>query len=676
MKKLTTMRMSIRAKLLGGFMLVVILLLAVFGIAYTGLSDMGDKKDEVVKQSEIESHLQNMEYHAVTRYYMVKDWVASIGGPQEETYFQKAEAIKQNYYTEADTLRGLLPVDQVAVLEDIVKYGEAIITITGNTEGQMDLAAMMESNKASQAAKAALKGSATEAMLAAQKSADDAKTSAIIMTSIMAGIAVALALVIGFLISRSIANNTKKVVQAADQIADTDLAALASATAAMSEGDLTRSVAVQTQPIAVKSNDELGDLANSFNRMIARLHETGQSFSLMTTKMSGLIGKVAENSVQLSSASDQLASSAEQAGSATQQVASTTQQMAKGAGDQAVSTQETAKAVDQLTEVISQIAKGAQDQASGVEKATSAIGEVSTSAQQMAKNALGAADSAKKAAQTAKTGTEVTRKTVEGIERVRDSSLAVFQKISEMNKNSEQIGRIVAVIDDIAAQTNLLALNAAIEAARAGEHGRGFAVVADEVRKLAERSSTATKEIAALITGIQSNIGESAKAMEQGQHEVDEGCKLATQSGKALEEILREATEAANQIEQISRGAQQVSNSTNDLVSIIDSVGAVTEQSMAATEQMTANAQQVANAIENVAGIAEENSAATQETSASAEEMSSQVEEIVAASLSLKQMAEELQTTVSVFKTNGHGAHKDLAGSETLSVNEKVLVRN
>ncbi|MDD5093659.1 MAG: methyl-accepting chemotaxis protein [Dehalococcoidia bacterium] len=676
MKKLTNMRMSIKAKLLGGFLLVIILFLAMFSLGYMGLNTMGDKKDEIVKQNEIAVTMEKMDYEAVVAFFSAMNG-ASPTNPMAATYRDLAAQHRTVFLDIVDTLRTLLPPDQIAVLNDYGEFSEASYVAAANPAG-LDIKAMAESQQKMAVGKDTLKTSTADAMLAAQKSADDAKTSAIIMALIMSAIAVALAIVVGFFLSRSIANNTKKVVKAADQIADTDLVALASATAAMSEGDLTRSVSVQTQPIAIKSNDELGDLAKSFNRMIARLYETGQSFSLMSAKMSGLIGKVAENSIQLRTASDQLSSAAEQAGSATQQVASTTQQMAKGAGDQAVSTQETAKAVDQLTEVISQIAKGAQDQASGVQKATSAIGEVSTSSQQMAKNAIGAADSAKKAAQTAKTGTEVTKKTVEGIERVRDSSMAVFQKISEMNKNSEQIGRIVAVIDDIAAQTNLLALNAAIEAARAGEHGRGFAVVADEVRKLAERSSTATKEIAALITGIQSNIGESAKAMEQGQHEVDEGCKFATQSGKALEEILKETTEAANQIEQISRGAQQVSNSTHDLVSIIDSVGAVTEQSMAATEQMTANAQQVANAIENIAGIAEENSAATQETSASAEEMSSQVEEIVAASLSLNQMAEELQTTVSVFKTNGHGhgTHKDIAGSEKLSVNEKVLVRN
>ena len=236
------------------------------------------------------------------------------------------------------------------------------------------------------------------------------------------------------------------------------------------------------------------------------------------------------------------------------------------------------------------------------------------------------------------------------MERIRGTVDVASERLMELGARSEEIGKIVAVIDDIAAQTNLLALNAAIEAARAGEQGRGFAVVSDEVRKLAERTATATKEIADLIGNVQKGVEDSVKAMEEGQNEVKEGYRLADEAGIALNDILQAAGNVSDQIDQISARAQQINASSNELVQVIDNVGSITEQNTAATEEMSANATQVSKSVESVAGIAEENSAATQQVSASAQEMSAQVEEIIASSQSLKQMADELQKAVATFR--------------------------
>jgi methyl-accepting chemotaxis protein len=250
-------------------------------------------------------------------------------------------------------------------------------------------------------------------------------------------------------------------------------------------------------------------------------------------------------------------------------------------------------------------------------------------------------------------GARKTHETVEGMGKIKTAMDAVSLRVMDLGKRSEEMGNIVGTIDDIAAQTNLLALNAAIEAARAGEQGRGFAVVADEVRKLAERSSIATKEIATLVGGIQSEVREAVGAMQQGSKEVEAGYKLAADAGAALDDILARSNKVGKQVDQISAAAQQLQELSGNMVEAIDRINHIIEQNAAATEEMTASSGAVSKSVEATASVAEENSAAAEEVSASVEEMSAQVEEALAAAQSLTDMADDMRKSVAVFKTDG-----------------------
>lgn len=366
--------------------------------------------------------------------------------------------------------------------------------------------------------------------------------------------AMILSLVGGYLLARSIGRPLVELTQAAEQVVTGDV-------------DL---------HLTVRSDDELGRLTKAFQGLIEYIRDVasvaeriarndltvrikpksekdilGHAFSNMIANLRGIIETLRDSVTVLAERADEISHSAEQ--------------MSEG----------TRMQVDQFGQV------------------GGAIEEMTATIIQSSKNAAEARDGAKKASDTANIGGQIVGESIQGMQNIANVMAESAESIKQLAGSAHQIGDIVRVIEDIADQTNLLALNAAIEAARAGEQGRGFAVVADEVRKLAERTAKATGEITGKIKRIQKETDQAVKSMDAGLLKVEEGRTLADKAGDSLNEIVVVSQQVMDMIQQIATAAEQQSVTAEELSRNVDSVAGISQTSAAEAKKSADVAEQL-----------------------------------------------------------------------------------
>ncbi len=238
----------------------------------------------------------------------------------------------------------------------------------------------------------------------------------------------------------------------------------------------------------------------------------------------------------------------------------------------------------------SQIATGTDEVAHQTNSVAAASGEMAATSNDIAHNCLSAAETSNHASETARSGAEIVNRATNGMARIASRVKETATTVVSLGARSDQIGQIIGTIEDIADQTNLLALNAAIEAARAGEQGRGFAVVADEVRALAERTTRATREIGEMIKAIQNETRGAVAAIEEGVAEVEKGTEYSIRSGEALEQILNQINDVTMQVNQIATAAEEQTATTGNITSNIQKITLVVQQTAdGATETAAAS---------------------------------------------------------------------------------------
>jgi methyl-accepting chemotaxis protein len=275
---------------------------------------------------------------------------------------------------------------------------------------------------------------------------------------------------------------------------------------------------------------------------------------------------------------------------------------------------------------IQSVAKNSQNQAASVSETSASVEQMVASIQRVANTAKQFVELSGKTKQAVDRGLEAVRKSVKGTDDINKAILRSADTIAALGTRVEDIGKIVDVIDEIAEQTNLLALNAAIEAARAGEQGMGFAVVAEEVRKLAERSAKSTKEIAELISGIQKEAQDAVRVMEKSTQLVEKGVELSGQLGDTLKVIEGSVVETDRYSREIGAATQEQSSGSTQIARSAESLREVTHEISSAAEEQASAAEQIVKTMERMREMIHQNASGTTELATSAEQLRSQAE--------------------------------------------------
>ena len=455
------------------------------------------------------------------------------------------------------------------------------------------------------------------------------------------------------------------------------LQAMAQASETVAKGDLTVN-------IEATSTDEIGTLGRSLNEMVANLRRVADNIQEASVQVASSAGQISANarlinqgasgqaqaaeetstsmeemaaSIQTVAASAQgLASYVEETSSSITEMGASIEEVARSGGTLAQTVTEASATIEQMTVSIDQMARDLESLAGTVNETTATVEEMASFIASVAENAESLGEAAGRASATvsgmagavgdvakiaaeadriasrasedARTGGEAVSRTVDGMKAISENMENTARVINGLGKRSQEIGRILEVIEEIADQTNLLALNAAIEAARAGEAGRGFAVVADEVRKLAERSVEAAKEIGEVVRQVQQETTDAVDVARAGAGEAKQGIALADKAGAALRNIIESVSRSSELMGQIALATGKQSQASSEVLDTVSRMNSATSQVTQAVREQAEGSKQIRAAMENIKKVMAQAAYSTREQAAGGRQVRVAVENI------------------------------------------------
>jgi len=462
------------------------------------------------------------------------------------------------------------------------------------------------------------------------------------MTIIIVIIAFVIAIALGFTITKSIMTPILQIVDKMKLVAAGDLSVKCN----------------------IKSNDEIGDLVKSINNTIQRLAELIQNVKQTAQTVMVTSDKVALTVKNIATSSEEAAASVEETSTTIEEFSKTTEQIKQNMESQAAAVSQTTASTNQMASTVKNVSVSINEVKNSINQTSAAIEEMMKNIHNITNNVNIVDEKAKESGIAALNGREAVKQSNDGIVLVKKNMEALVNVIGDLGKRADTIGTIIETIDEISEQTNLLALNAAIEAARAGEHGKGFAVVADEVRKLAERSSKATKEITTIIKGIQDETERAVKSTNDGAKLAETGVQLSAKVALALDNITAKVEEMSSLIKQVTIAMNEQNEASSQIVIQMEKVNGLTNEVSNASDQQSIGIQEIVKAMENVRNLAEQIKIAMAEQSAGSNQITiamseisngaqmnvNSAQELTKEAENLKQISLKLTDMVNIFK--------------------------
>ncbi len=425
--------------------------------------------------------------------------------------------------------------------------------------------------------------------------------------------------------------------------------------------------------LGIKTDDEIGRMSKAINESLRslggifrRVKNGSKRVSDVAEKVEVEFKNISESTKLESEAIANIAASLEQMNSAAGEISDNTQQLAASTEEKAASMQEmvtsigqvangaqelslvvdsTAASIEQLSATIREVANKAEELASASEETLAATEEISSAIKEVEQSAKESATLSEKVKNDASTfGIASVEKTIEGIQNIKSSFDKTADYIKKLGGRSDEIGKILSVIDEITDQTTLLALNAAILAAQAGEHGKGFSVVADEIKDLAERTSFSTREIAELIQAVQQEVKDAILAMDDGLRSVEVGLKVAKDADDALNKIVESSIQSAEMSDSIERSTTEQAKTTRLVSAAMEKVKNMVAQVARTTQEQSKGALLITKATEKMRNVANHVKTATGEQLISTKHISEAMELVSEKSLQIAKAVHEQKT--------------------------------